>query len=66
MTNNSPEKIKPWMDKIKMENNNDFEVLVVKPGSIQSISWMDPNYSYKLVELDLFKSVTTNQDNFFE
>jgi hypothetical protein len=71
MANNSPEihkidHIQSWMDKIKMENNNDFEVLVIKPGSIQSVSWMDPNYSNKLVELDLFKSVTTNQDNFFE
>jgi len=63
---NFTEKIKPWMDKIKMENNNDFEVLVVKPGSIQSVSWMDPNYSNRLVELDLFQSVTTNQNNFFE
>lgn len=55
-----------WLEKIKMESNEDFEVLVIKPGSIQSLSWMDPNYAYKLIELDLFKSVTTNEDNFLE
>lgn len=55
-----------WLEKVRMENNENFEVLVIKPGSIQSVSWMDPNYSYKLIELDLFKSVTTNEDNFLE
>lgn len=53
-----------WLEKVRMENNENFEVLVINPGSIQSVSWMDPNYGNKLIELDLFKSVTTNEDNF--
>lgn len=55
-----------WLEKVKMENNENFEVLVIKPGSIKNISWLDPKYAYKLTELDLFESVTTNEDNFLE
>jgi hypothetical protein len=71
MTYNNPEIQKishthSWLEKVKMETQEDFEVLVIKPGSIQSVSWLDPKYAYKLIELDLFKSVTTNEDNFLE
>jgi hypothetical protein len=71
MTDNTPEiqkitHIDSWLEKVRMENKEDFQVLIIKPGSIQSVSWMDPNYAYKLIELDLFKSVTTNEDNFLE
>jgi hypothetical protein len=71
MTDNTPEIQKishthSWLEKVKMETQEDFEVLVIKPGSIQSVSWLDPKYAYKLIELDLFKSVTTNEANFLE
>ncbi len=55
-----------WLEKVKMETNEDFDILVIKPGSIKNVSWMDPNYSYKLMELNLFESVKTNEDNFLE
>lgn len=55
-----------YLDKIVMENTNPFQCLVIKTGSIQSVPWSLPNYSEKLMELDLFESVTTNQDNFIE
>jgi hypothetical protein len=55
-----------YLDKIIMENNNFFDCLVIKQGSIQHVSWFDPNYAGKLMELDLFKTVKTNVDNFIE
>jgi hypothetical protein len=29
--------------KIKIENTSDFEVLIIKKGSIQNLEWCDPN-----------------------
>jgi hypothetical protein len=55
-----------YLEKIKMENNDTFDCLIIKPGSIQHIPWIDPNYAAKLMELDLFNSVNTNQNNFIE
>jgi hypothetical protein len=55
-----------WLEKVQMENKNFFDVLVIKPGSIKNVSWMDPKYSFKLMELNLFESVKTNEDNFLE
>ncbi len=55
-----------YLEKVVMENNETFEVLVIKSGSIKHLSWMDPDYSKKLMELDLFETVKTNADNFLE
>lgn len=49
---------------IKMENSDTFDILVIKQGSIKSISWIDPLYAFKLIELDLFESIKTNVDSF--
>lgn len=55
-----------YLEKVIMENTDSFDCLVIKPGTIQQLSWMDPNYAGKLMELDLFKTVKTNADNFIE
>jgi hypothetical protein len=55
-----------YLEKITLENKNDFFCLLIKPGTIKQVSWMDPQYAYKLMELDLFQSIKTNQDNFIE
>jgi hypothetical protein len=55
-----------YLDKVVMENTDTFDCLIIKPGSIQHVPWIDPNYAGKLMELDLFKTVKTNVDNFIE
>lgn len=55
-----------YLEKIVMENNDEFDCLIIKPGSIKEVPWIDPNYAGKLMELDLFKTVKTNVDNFIE
>lgn len=55
-----------FLDKITMENTNSFDCLIIKAGSIQHVPWTDSNYASKLMELNLFKTVKTNADNFFE
>ena len=55
-----------YLEKVIMEKNEVFDCLVIRPGKISHLVWSDPNYVKKLCELDLFESVTVNQDNFFE
>lgn len=55
-----------YLEKVIMEKNEVFDCLVIKPGSISHLVWSDPTYTKKLTQLDLFESVTVNQDNFFE
>jgi len=52
------------IDKIISESYNNFKCLVIKKGSIKSVSWTLPNYAEKLMELDLFESIDTNPENF--
>lgn len=49
---------------ILMENNDDFECLVIKKGKISHISWTEPDYLQKLMDLDLIESVKTNSKTF--
>lgn len=53
-------------DKINLENKDDFECIVIKPGNIESVSWLDPEYLSKLMKLNLCYSITVNANNFVE
>lgn len=55
-----------YLKNVNMENNNFFECLVIKPGSISDISWNDPDYTKKLMELNLFENVKTNSESFLD
>jgi hypothetical protein len=69
MENSQIEKIvhnTSYLEKIIMEKNENFDCLVIKTGSISNLGWSDPNYTKKIIQLDLFDLITVNQDNFFE
>jgi hypothetical protein len=51
---------------LKIDIAEAFECLVIKQGSTSSLSWRDPNYSYKLMELGLIASVKVDTNNFEE
>lgn len=55
-----------YLEKVTMEKNEIFDCLIIKSGSIANLVWSDPAYTKKIVQLNLFESVTVNQDNFFE
>jgi hypothetical protein len=55
-----------YNDKVNIENTNDFDCIVIRPGSIESINWNDAYYSHKLMDLDLFEIVKVNSENFVE
>lgn len=66
MENNNVIQQNCYLDKIIMENEFSFDCIVIKPGSIQHIPWIDPNYAGKLMNLDLFNIINTNSNNFIE
>ena len=53
----------PFLEKLTGENNNDFQAIVINPASIKELSWIDPNYSKKLMELNCVVPITTNPEN---
>ena len=55
-----------YLEKIVMENNDNFECLLIKPNTIKHISWIDIDYSKKIANMNIYESITTNADNFIE
>lgn len=53
-----------YLEKVIMESNEQFDCLIIKPGSISHLVWSDPAYTKKLIELNLFESVTVTPDTF--
>jgi len=47
-----------------MENNNEFDILIIKPNKINDISWLDLDYEKKLMNLDIYEIYTTNKNDF--
>jgi hypothetical protein len=50
--------------KIIMENINNFKFLNILINDISSFTWLDPNYLDKLLNLDIYNTITTSSDNF--
>lgn len=57
---------KQFIDKVTMEKDINFDCIVIKPGSIKSVSWLEPDYTDRLMELDLITNITTNQSDFIK
>jgi len=55
-----------FLEKVNMEENTSVECLVIKQGLIKDISWNDPNYINKILDLNYIESVTFTSDNFLE
>jgi len=55
-----------FLEKVNMENNDLIECLLIKQGMIKDISWKDPNYINKILELDYIESFTLNSDTFLD
>ena len=70
MNRDIPQQVKDaaneYLDQIKMENTETFECIVIKIGTINQISYNEPDYLNKLFNLDLFESFKMNADTFIE
>jgi hypothetical protein len=48
------------------ENENNFDILLIKPCSIEHLNWSDPNYVEQLLKLDCYTIINTNSENFID
>ena len=51
---------------LNFSNKNNFDILVIKYSDITSLDWNDPLYLDKLLSLDDYNMVTTNNDTFMD
>lgn len=52
--------------KVNMENTDDFNVLVVKPGKLIEYSWKNEDYINKILKHSDIELVTLNKDTYIE
>lgn len=55
-----------YIQEILMENDNEFECLVIKSNNIDDIPWTDTNYPKLISNLKIYESVIINKDNIIE
>ena len=51
---------------LNFSNKNNFDILVIKYSDINSLDWNDPLYLDKLLSLNNYTLVTTNNDTFMD
>ena len=52
--------------KVTMENNNDFNILVLKPGTLLCNDYNDANYIAKNMKTELLYSIKINKDTYLK
>jgi hypothetical protein len=55
-----------FLERINVENNDTFDCLIIKQGMIKNISWQDPNYINKIIDLDYIESVKITSETFLD
>jgi hypothetical protein len=55
-----------FIEEIIMENDNEFECLIIKSNNIDDIPWTDSNYPKLISNLKIYESIMINKDNFIE
>lgn len=55
-----------FLEKINVEHTNTFDCLIIKQGMIKNISWQDPNYINKVIDLDYIESITLTSETFLD
>ena len=53
-------------NKIKLENKEDFKLLLIKANNIEKLNWSDPNYINKILNNDFIEEITFSPNKFAE
>jgi len=53
-------------NKIKLENKENFNLILIKANNIQNMEWSDPNYIDNILSKDFVETVTFSPDKFAE
>jgi len=48
------------------ENENNFNIILIKTNTINHLDWFDENYTSHLTELNCYEIISVNKDNFLE
>ena len=64
--NKKLEKLVIKKEEIKMENEEPFSFLIIKPNKIEKFNWKDPNYVKILLNLDIYDSKKTKPQDIME
>lgn len=53
-------------NQLKFENNDDFNIILIKPITIDHLDWFHENYTINLIKLDCYETINANKNNFLE
>jgi len=51
---------------LKFENNDNFDIILIKSNNIDHLEWSNENYTSDIIELDCYEIINANKDNFLE
>lgn len=51
---------------LTFENNDDFDIILIKPDTIDHLDWFHENYTLDLIKLDCYEIINANKNNFLE
>jgi hypothetical protein len=54
------------MEKFTFENTNIFNIILIEPCSIDNLNWSDPDYINKIMNMNIYKNLSANSDNFLD
>ena len=53
-------------EEMKMENEGEFQIIVIKPNNIENFDYNLPNYMEEITNQDFFEEIKVRQENFQE
>ena len=51
---------------LKFENNDNFDIILIKSNNIDHLEWFNENYTSNIIELDCYETINANKDTFLE
>lgn len=53
-------------NQLKFENDDNFDIILIKPINIDHLNWSDENYTDNIIELNCYEVYNINKNNFLE
>jgi hypothetical protein len=51
---------------LTFENNDNFDIILIKPEHIDHLDWFHENYTHQLIQLNCYETINANKNNFLE
>jgi hypothetical protein len=53
-------------NQLTFENNDNFDIILIKPETIDQLDWFHEDYTFNLTQLNCYEIINTNKNNFLE